>query len=464
MKTILRLSLALAIALIVLPASAQNSFGILKEYKTVKAMRKALAEENKVEKKENGNSNVASESDKPDNEVPIANPEDESKKKAIITNPKDEVALTVSADGETKEKATKIALRSAIEQAYGTFVSANTTILNDELVKDEIATISTGNIKAYEEVASTQLPNGCIFVTLKAVVCISRLVSYAQSKGASTEFAGATFAMNMKMKELNKQNELIVLNNLLEQIKALVPISFDRELTVKDPVIPEKNYKGYKEDDDCTYAAEERASKWRKIWENNYLMEMQISFKYNENTKIMFDLIKSTLKSINMGSETSEYKKIGLSYWAFNFYNGLTAISGAYLRNPITEFTDSLVKIFYDEFTDFSVIDNTGTVSDILIPAMERSIHLDRRLTRGTGIFKDAIIDGFFGMKYRGFMLASSDYYNQRDNPALFDQMGYFWKCPHMGPDERMKWTIKFPIPRDEISKYNSFKVERKNK
>ena len=35
-----------------------------------------------------------------------------------------------------------MALRSAIEQAFGTFVSANTTILNDEVVKDEIARLA----------------------------------------------------------------------------------------------------------------------------------------------------------------------------------------------------------------------------------------------------------------------------------------------------------------------------------
>ena len=60
-------------------------------------------------------------------------------------NVKNDVILTVSADGETKDEAIKMALRSAIEQAYGTFVSANTMLLNDELVKDEIVTISSGN-------------------------------------------------------------------------------------------------------------------------------------------------------------------------------------------------------------------------------------------------------------------------------------------------------------------------------
>lgn len=68
-----------------------------------------------------------------------------------------EVTLVVSGDGETKDKAINIALRSAIEQAYGTFVSANTTIVNDELTRDEIVTISNGNIKGYKELSSMQV-------------------------------------------------------------------------------------------------------------------------------------------------------------------------------------------------------------------------------------------------------------------------------------------------------------------
>ena len=52
----------------------------------------------------------------------------------------DKVTLVVSGEGATKEQATHMALRSAVEQAYGVFVSANTEILNDELVVEEIAT------------------------------------------------------------------------------------------------------------------------------------------------------------------------------------------------------------------------------------------------------------------------------------------------------------------------------------
>ena len=55
------------------------------------------------------------------------------------------VKLTVSGQGTTKEEATANALRSAIEQSFGVFVYENTQIFNDDVVKDEIATISSGN-------------------------------------------------------------------------------------------------------------------------------------------------------------------------------------------------------------------------------------------------------------------------------------------------------------------------------
>ena len=63
----------------------------------------------------------------------------------------EEVTLIVQGDGASKREAVDVALRSAIEQAFGVFVSTNTTILNDEFVKDEIASISSGNIKEYKD-------------------------------------------------------------------------------------------------------------------------------------------------------------------------------------------------------------------------------------------------------------------------------------------------------------------------
>ena len=91
-----------------------------------------------------------------------------------------DVTLIVDGQGITKDQAINSALRSAVEQAYGTFVSSNTEILNDELLKDEIVSISSGNIKSFKELGAN-VYNGIISVTLEAVVSTSTLASYARS-------------------------------------------------------------------------------------------------------------------------------------------------------------------------------------------------------------------------------------------------------------------------------------------
>lgn len=261
----------------------------------------------------------------------------------------DEVTLVVSADGATKDEATKTALRSAIEQAYGTFVSANTTILNDELVKDEIVTITSGNIKNYYEIASATMPNGKQTVTLKATVCVSKLVSYAQSKGASTEFAGAAFGMNIKMKELNKKNEAEALSDLLTQIKSLVPYVFERSLDVGTP----------------------------KVGQNgNYKVEMKLVFKTNENFINMRKLVFSTLNSISLTKdEAQEYKELEIPTVRLRIVMKSSDEPQCILKagtemvchlrsdeQTICTFLRQLYYCFASECRDYKILDNNGKV------------------------------------------------------------------------------------------------------
>lgn len=127
----------------------------------------------------------------------------------------DDVELMATGDGSTKQEATLSALRDALEQVYGTMVSSNTQILDDELVKDEIVSISTGVVKKYTYLSEKEV-DGKYYVVLKAIVTPQKLVSYVQSKGASTELAGATFAANARMKKLNEENIKKVLRDLTE--------------------------------------------------------------------------------------------------------------------------------------------------------------------------------------------------------------------------------------------------------
>ena len=156
----------------------------------------------------------------------------------------DDIELIVAGDGETKNEATMNALRSALEQTYGTFVSSNTTILNDKLIKDEIVSISTGNIKEYHYLTENET-NNKYYVTLKAVVSVGKLVQYVKSKGGETELAGATFAMNMKMKHLREENQKKAEQNYVSQLELMHEQLnlFDYDIIVGEPKEQRSSYK-----------------------------------------------------------------------------------------------------------------------------------------------------------------------------------------------------------------------------
>jgi len=147
------------------------------------------------------------------------------------------VSLVVTGEGKDKEEATFKALRSALEQAYGTFVSANTIVLNDQLVADEIVSLSSGNIQKYEYVSENKMPDGSTFVTLSATVSIDQLVSFAESRGMDAELKGSLFAMNIKKMEFDKKAEEKAVENLCIQLEAMLPSMFSYVIKVNEPKI-----------------------------------------------------------------------------------------------------------------------------------------------------------------------------------------------------------------------------------
>lgn len=153
----------------------------------------------------------------------------------------DEVTLVAFGDGPTKQEAINVALRSAIEQTFGAFVSANTDILNDELVKDEIVTVTSGNVKSYKELSSSKLDNGSFSVSLQATVSARQLTAYAQGHGAKTEFAGAMFGQNQKLWDLNTKNEKAAIEHLIAKLEPLVSGLVNYELQVEEPRAHERN-------------------------------------------------------------------------------------------------------------------------------------------------------------------------------------------------------------------------------
>lgn len=400
----------------------------------------------------------------------------------------DEVTLVVSATASTEEEAIKTALRSAIEQTYGTFVSANTTLLNDKLVKDEIVTISSGNITEYNKIGSYKNTNGKISVVLKATVCISNLVTYAKSKGASTEFAdasfamntkklelnkqadkgastefaGTSFAMNMKKLELNKQAEKKALINLLLFIKESLPSAFDRNIQIIDPSIPKRfNFCGsgtcrvnlpeteYDDVYDDNMILNEKDTIWaHNVAEKCYEMSILISYVNNKNTEPFFSYVENYLESISLTEDEREYlKETGIDFTCcnFNFFydpneDDSDSANHYYFRNGsdvIDSFICQLPKIFDKYFFNFYVVDNLGGRS-----------HVDYHTEINTFFSipkEDRFRNYSSGVLSPKSFFASSVYYYYKTGFTLIK-------------DPEIKLT--FFIPKDKIAQYSSFTIE----
>ena len=194
------------------------------------------------------------------------------------------VTLTQIGQGKTKNDAKYDALRNALEKAFGTFISSNTTLLKDELEKDEIVSLSSGNIQNFEILSETQMPDGSFSSVVKATVSLGKLVSFCENKGISVEFKGGLFTANIKLQKLKTVNEEAVMENLFNTIEIIIEKGFDYTVNVSDP----------KKSDD---------------YSNGWNVPIVISAKSNMNMNNIGEIIQKTIEGISLSvSEKSGLK------------------------------------------------------------------------------------------------------------------------------------------------------------
>lgn len=236
-----------------------------------------------------------------------------------------DVTLVVNGIGENKDLAVNNALRSAIEQAFGVFVSSNTDILNDELVKDEIVSVSAGNIKSFKELGCNVYQNGDYSVTLEACVSTSKLTSYAQSKGTTCELAGATIVANMKMQQLYAENASKALEHLVKEVEQIAPTIFDYSLDITSS-------------------------------QNNRFIAT-ISICANSNTASFIKRINNTLASLSRG-QTTGYPFIVYSQSPYLALSGSTSVYSTKYLLPCEFSALSMYDALAKALWNFRIVDN----------------------------------------------------------------------------------------------------------
>jgi hypothetical protein len=211
-----------------------------------------------------------------------------------------EVNLTVSGQGKTIDEAKANGFRSAIEQAYKVFISSNTEILNDDIIKNEI--VSNGNIKEFEVLNQGNLANGVHTILLRITISITKLTDFCKIKGIPIEIKGSgLLGDNLKLRRLKEENEISILNNLNLICKDILLNSFEHNLKHDPP----------------KFNAE------LKKWE----IPFTITIESNQNLKNIAYELYPLLYSI--GLTTDDYKQYAeLNLPFYNVFFGVESVKG----------------------------------------------------------------------------------------------------------------------------------------
>ena len=198
--------------------------------------------------------------------------------------------------GTTYDEARTNAIRYALENVFGTFISSQTEIRNDILQKDETYGISFGHIKKIKEVNSSKI-NGEFLVTLQVTVSTEKLVSFVRSKGMVVEYNGDDFATNIKMQLLNEKNEAHSVDILMKYARLVLPNCFDYEIKAGNP----RNY-------------------MQGAWEIN----LNLNIRANDNLKTLVTHLQKTLADLSLTSADIETRNsFGKYPYSLSFNNTL---------------------------------------------------------------------------------------------------------------------------------------------
>jgi hypothetical protein len=226
------------------------------------------------------------------------------------------VSITVSGSGKTQEEAKQSALRSAIEQAFGAFISSKTEIFNDQVIADQMSSVSSGNIQSFTLLNESKLPDGSWGITLKALVSVSKLTSFVEAKGIAIEIKGGLFAINIKQQILNEQSEIKALGEMVGLLHEPMQTAFDYSIKSGEP---------------------KSLDAQNKDWE----IPLEVTATANKNMDFCANYFIKTLTALSLSdSEVKSYQSLNKAVFPFDInYNGVSKTF--YLRK------ESSIDIYY---------------------------------------------------------------------------------------------------------------------
>jgi len=100
-----------------------------------------------------------------------------------------EKKVITSGYGKNPDEALTQALRNAVEEAVGTYMTSTTRIENDELIEDKVLSLSRGFIKDFKKLAEMKVEDETK-VTVSAIVTEDQIIETLTASGVEVKFSG----------------------------------------------------------------------------------------------------------------------------------------------------------------------------------------------------------------------------------------------------------------------------------
>ena len=140
-----------------------------------------------------------------------------------------EKKVITSGYGKNPDEALTQALRNAVEEAVGTYMTSTTRIENDELIEDKVLSLSRGFIKDFKKLAEMKVEDE-IKVTVSAIVTETQILETLKASGVEIKVEGQKMFQQFVSFDRQMEDEYRVVSNLLKELPKEPPLDYSVEM------------------------------------------------------------------------------------------------------------------------------------------------------------------------------------------------------------------------------------------
>ncbi len=143
-----------------------------------------------------------------------------------------EKKVITSGYGKNPDEALTQALRNAVEEAVGTYMTSTTRIENDDIIEDKILSLSRGFIKDFKKLAEMKVEDETK-VTVAVIVTKTQILETLKASGVKVDYAGVVRVKQFQNFEKQMEDEYLLLREIISNLSNEPPI--DYEIIINEP-------------------------------------------------------------------------------------------------------------------------------------------------------------------------------------------------------------------------------------